>query len=114
MKMKKKTDLSHINSLNDLAKEQIAVKARIRLREEELKTHFKQLPKEALKFGAAAVVPSVLQSKAASSIFSAGRNIVGSLFAKKGEKGEAIWEAVKQAGLYVAIKQALKIFARKF
>jgi hypothetical protein len=112
--MKKKIDLSHINSLDDLAKERHAVKARIRMREEELKSHFKQIPKEALKFGAAAILPTVLQSKAASSAFAAGRNIMGGLFAKKGEKGEAIWEAVKQMGLYVAIKQALKIFARKF
>ncbi|MBV4358032.1 hypothetical protein [Pinibacter aurantiacus] len=112
--MKKKIDLSHINSLEDLAKEQHAVKARIRMREDELKTHFKQIPKEALKFGAAAIVPSVLQSKAASSAFAVGKNILGGLFAKKGEKGEAIWTAVRQAGLYVVIKQALKIFAKKF
>jgi hypothetical protein len=112
--MKKKVDLSHISSLADLAKERQAVRARIRLREEELKSHFKQIPKEALKFGAAAIVPSVLQSKAASSAFSAGRNLFGALFAKKGEKGEAIWSVLRQAGLYVAIKQALKIFAKKF
>lgn len=112
--MKSKVDLSHIDTLEDLKREQLVIKARLRMQEEELKEHFKNVPKEALKAGASAIVPQVLQNKATSNIFNASRNIVGSLFAKKGHKSDVLWKGVRQAGMYVLLKQALKILMRRF
>ncbi len=110
--MNLKANLTHIETIDDLKTEQIALKARLRLQEAELKEHFKSVPKEALKAGVNAVMPPLLQNKANSTIFSAGKNIVGSLFAQKGTKGSILWKGLRQAGMYFIMKQAVKLFLK--
>lgn len=115
----KKIDLTHIATLHDLNAEIARVKARNIMQQELLKLKLKQLPKEALKYGALAIVPGFLAARITRKSAGFASGIFGWLFHKKNEdkkeaaKQKAI-KAAKQVGLFSGLSYLFTKLSKKF
>lgn len=111
-------ELMQIATLNDLDAEISRVKARVTMHQELLKLRLKQLPKEALKAGAVAVVPGFLAARLSRKGFGLASGLLSWLFHKKEEKkSEAKHKVVKQAkqvGLYTGLGLLFKTVKKRF
>jgi len=111
---KMKTNLSNINSIEDLLNEQREVKLRIRQREQILQSHLQKLPGELVKTGIAAAIPAFLTGKATSVGLNAAGKLVNFAFSKVGDKDAGgLYKAVKQVGLFTIMRLAYKNFVQK-
>lgn len=93
-----KTDLLHIATLDDLDAEIARVKARTIMQQELLKAKMKELPKEALKYGAIAIIPGLLAARITKRSYGFASGLFGWMFNKnKVEKQLSKEKAVKSA-----------------
>lgn len=114
--MNQNKDLSHINNLDDLRKEIVRVKADIKAQEQQLEERAKRLPKEALKAGAGAAFPFIINNAVAARTFAIVGNIAGLFFGRSKSKattGQKIFSAAKQFGIITAIKAGYNFFRRR-
>jgi len=114
--MNKNKDLSHINNLDDLRKEIVRVKADIKIQEQQLEERAKRLPKEALKAGAGAAFPFIINNAVAARTFGIVRNVTGFFFGgskNKATTGQKIFSAAKQFGIVTAIKAGLNLLRKR-
>src|SRR5690349_11151788 len=115
MNMNKNKDLSHINNLEDLRKEIVRVKAAIKIQEQQLEERAKRLPKEALKAGAGAAFPFIINNAVAARTFGIVRNVTGLFFGgakSKTTTGQKIFNAAKQFGIITAVKTGFNLFKK--
>src|SRR3954451_13343800 len=115
MKIKKNKDLSHINNLNDLQKEIFRVKEDIKVQEQDLHERAQRLPSEALKAGAGAAFPFIVNNAVASRTFGIVKNITGLFFGGSKSKtttGQKIFSAAKNLGVVTAIKTGYNLFKK--
>ena len=116
MKANKNKDLSHINNLQDLRKEILRVEADIKIQEQQLEERAKRLPAEALKAGAGAAFPFIVNNAVASRTFGIVRNVTGLFFGGSKSKittGQKIVSAAKQFGIATAIKAGVNFFRKR-
>lgn len=115
--MSSKTDLSHINTIEELRSTQVMVKLRIKEREKDLAERLHKVPQEAVKATVGAVVPAFLNNKVASITWTILKGSAGLLFRKKGHAANDIKENVvssaKQLGLFTLLKTAYSLWSKK-
>jgi len=114
--MNQNKNLSHINNLEDLRKEIVRVKADIKMQEQQLEERAKRLPKEALKAGAGAAFPFIINNAVAARTFGIVRNVTGLFFGgskSKATTGQKIFSAAKQFGIATAIKAGFNLLRRR-
>ena len=114
-----KTELMHIATMHDLDAEIARVKAKNIMQQELLKSNMKQLPKEALKYGALAIIPGFLAARITRKGYGFASGILGWVFNKKNEikkeasKQKAI-KAARQVGLFSGISYLFTKLSKKF
>lgn len=75
--------LGPIRTMGDLLAEARKLKKSVREQESELRTHLKQLPKEAVKAGMGTTVPKFLTNKVAGAVLGVGTAVLGNYLAPK-------------------------------
>jgi hypothetical protein len=116
LKLNRKTDLSHIDNIDDLRKETSRLSIVVLEQENELKLLLKTLPKELVKSGVSNVVPSFLKGKMSGVALTAGTALLSNFFVKKGATGSMgiLGSTLKKAGLVALGRLALKwLFNKK-
>jgi hypothetical protein len=102
-----KIELMQIANMDDLNAEIARVKSRITMHQEVLKLKMKQLPKEALKYGAIAIIPKIIAARISKRGFGVASSLLGWLFNKKEDKKteakNAALKAAKQVGVYTGL-----------
>ena len=112
--MKQKNELAGINSAEDLQREQRRLKLRIKLQEAELRKRIQQVPGELFFAGAKVVIPTVLSGKVTSSVFNVSRELINKAFLKnEGRHNSKLMAAVKQVGIFAALRFVYKAFISK-
>ncbi len=115
--MSNKTDLSYINTLEDLRAMQVMVRLRVKEREKDLQERLHKVPQEAVKATVGAVVPAFLNNKVAGITWSILKGSTGLLFRKKGDTADSIKENVvssaKQLGVFTLLKTAYTMWRKK-
>jgi len=114
----KKTDLTHIVSMQHLNAEIAKVKARNIMQEELLRSRMKQLPKEALKYGALAIVPGILATRITRKGFGVASGVLGWLFNRKNKEKksaakEQVIKSAKQVGLFTGLSFLFNKLSKK-
>jgi len=114
-----KTELAHIATLHDLNAEIARVKARNIMQQELLKLKMKELPKEALKYGALAIIPGFLAARITRKGYGFASGIFGWIFNKKNEeKKEASRQkaikSARQVGLFTGLSYLFTKLSKKF
>ena len=114
LKSKHKNDLSHIDNLADLKKEQRLVKARLKLHEETLTEQWQKLPAETFKLAVRKVVPFYLNNKVLDKSWSLVSGAVG-LFNASNKKaaGKEVLGTAKKLGMFTAVRALYNIFKKK-
>jgi hypothetical protein len=82
MKMRR-TELPSINNLTDVGLAAGRLNTSLKLQEDNLRLHLKQLPREAVKTGIGSIVPTIVNNKLAAVAVTAGAAIVGKYFVPK-------------------------------
>ena len=115
----KKIELVHIATLDDLNAEIARVKARNIMQQELLKMKMKELPKEALKYGALAVIPGFIAARITRKGYGIASGLFGWLTNKRNEikkeaaKQKAI-KSAKQVGLFTGLSYLFAKISKKF
>lgn len=114
-----KTELVHIATMDDLNAEISRVKARNIIQHELLKVKMKQLPKEALKYGALAIVPGFLAARITNKGFGAASGLFSWLFNRKNEEKkdaakQKVIKSAKQVGLFTGLSYLFTKLSKKF
>jgi hypothetical protein len=81
--MDMKTESPSINNLKDVEMAARRLTASLKLQENNLRLHLKQLPREAVKTGIGSIVPAIVNNKLAAVAVTAGAAIVGKYFVPK-------------------------------
>ena len=114
-----KTDLSHIKNSEDLLHEIRLVRRRIKLREAELRSDLKQVPREAVRSTLGSVVPLFLRANVADKTLSIFQGlialVVGSPLSKSGggNMKSRVVNAAKQFGFLTAVKTVSAFLKKK-
>ena len=80
MKYKTTYDLSHITSMETLKRAQLAVKARIKDREDELRLKMYEIPGELAAAGANSLIPKMLRGKITNAALNGGKRLINNFF----------------------------------
>lgn len=112
-----KTELMHITTLQDLDAEIARVKARNIMQQELLKAKMKQLPKEALKYGAIAIVPGLLAARITRRSYGFASGLFGWIFNKNKESKQLSKEkavkSARQVGLITGLSYLFTKLSKK-
>ena len=114
-----KTELSHIKNSEDLLQEIRLVRRRIRLREAELKSDLKQVPREAIRSTFGSLVPLFLRANVADKTLSVFQGlialVVGNPLSKSGggNMKSRLVNAAKQFGFLTAVKAVNALLKKK-
>ncbi len=112
-----KIELMQIATLDDLNAEIARVKARNIMQQELLKMKMKQLPKEALKYGALAIIPGFLAARITKKGYGVASGMLGWLFNKRRDrKEESKKQAVKAAkgvGIFTGLSYLFSKLSKK-
>ena len=110
----KTSNLSKINTIEDLLEEQRTVKLRIKQRERALQSQLQKLPGELIKTGIAAAIPAFLTGKATTAGLNTAGKLVNFAFSKIGDRDAGgLFKAAKQVGLFTLLRLAYKNFVQK-
>lgn len=113
-----KIELMQIATLDDLNAQIARVKARNIMQQELLKAKMKELPKEALKYGALAIIPGFLAARITKKGFGFASGLTGWLFRKKDEdrqlaKKKAV-KSAQQVGFFTGLSYLFAKLSKKF
>jgi len=105
-----KFNLSHINSLQTLQKEQILVRERIKDHENDLRLKMYQIPGELAAAGANTFIPQILRGKITNAALNGGKKIINSFFSPKEENQNLLTYAVKKPGVLSILKKGIRLW----
>lgn len=113
-----KTELMQISTVDDLNAEILRVKARNIMQKELLKEKMKQLPKEALKYGALAVIPGFLAARITKRSYGVASGLFGWLFNRKNEERRAaakkqVAKSAKSVGIFTGLSYLFAKLSKK-
>ena len=110
-----KTDLSYINTLKDLRKEIVKVKAEVKIQEKEMVDRFKKMPKETAIVAARSVIPLIATRGVPTRVFNLITNGIGLFISIRNQKKgmNAVISKVKQLILYNLLGKAIKLYQQK-
>lgn len=107
-----KYNLSHINSLQTLQREQLKVKQRIVDGEAELRLKMYEIPGELAAAGANTFIPKMLRGKITNAALNGGKKIINTFFAPESQQqNNLLTYAVKRpAGVLSVLKKGFGLF----
>ncbi|MDQ6812119.1 MAG: hypothetical protein M3040_00035 [Bacteroidota bacterium] len=107
-----KYNLSHINSLLALRKEQQLVMQRIKEEETELRLKMYEIPGELAAAGANTFIPKILRGKITNAALNGGKKIINGFFAPEGQQNQNLltYAAKKPAGVLSLLKKGFSLF----
>jgi len=104
-------DLSHINSLETLRKEQRLIRNSIKQQELDLKRKMQELPAELAAAGANTLIPKVLRGKITNTALKGGKFLINKFFVDT--DGPKLLPGVKKTGVLSVAKTIFKMFKGK-
>lgn len=112
-----KTDLSYINSVNDLKTEIQTVRKRVKAQERDLNERLNKLPQEGIKAAVSSVVPSFIGNFLPGKSIGIITGLLGMFMGKGsfengGWKGKAT-DIARQVSLYAIVKGAYTFFKKR-
>jgi hypothetical protein len=115
MKYKTRYDLSHINSIDALRREQLVVKERIKDRENELRLKMYEIPAELAAAGANSFIPKILRGKITNAALNGGKKIINSFFVPgETQPQNLLTHTIKNpSGVFSLIKKGIGLFRGK-
>jgi hypothetical protein len=107
-----KYNLSHINSLQALRREQQLVKQRIKAEENELRLKMYEIPGELAAAGANTFIPKILRGKITNAALNGGKKLINGFFAPSDpQNGNLLTYAGKKPGVVFSIlKKGFSLF----
>lgn len=107
-----KYNLSHINSLQALHKEQKLVRQRIKEEENELRLKMYEIPGELAAAGANTFIPKILRGKITNAALNGGKKLINGLFApSEKQNGNLLsYAAKKPAGVLSILQKGFNLF----
>lgn len=84
-------DLSHINSLDTLKREQQLIRQRIKHRENELRLKMYEIPGELAAAGAKSLIPKMLRGKITDVALNGGKKLLNKFFVPEDENRRIGW-----------------------
>lgn len=105
----------HIHSMEDLKKEQQAVRLRIGEQETALKNKLNQVPGELFYSGMDSMIPSFLSGRVSSFALNAGKGLINQFFVRKAisSGGSKLLNIVKPSGILRKARLVLKAIVRR-
>jgi hypothetical protein len=102
-----KYNLSHINSLQSLQKEQQIVRQRIKEEEKELRLKMYEIPGELAAAGANTFIPKILRGKITNAALNGGKKLINGFFAPEQQQNNNLltYAAKRPAGILSIIKK---------
>ncbi len=110
-----KTDLSYINTLKDLRKEIVKVKAAVRLQEKEMAEQMKKMPEIVSVAAVRAAIPLIAKRGVPVRIFNLITTSIGLFISlRRQKKGvQAVISQVKELILYSVLGKLIRIYQQK-
>ena len=107
-----KYNLSHINSLQALRKEQVIVRQRIKDEEHELRLKMYEIPGELAAAGANSFIPKILRGKITDAALNGGKKLINGFFAPAQQQNGNLltYAAKKPAGVLSILKKGFAVF----
>lgn len=113
MNYKAGNDLSHITSMGALKKEQLAVKARIAFREEELRLKMYEIPAELAAAGINKFIPNFLRGKVTNGALNGGKKLINAIFVPESvQNRNLITQTIKHRGIFSWVKKGISLFKK--
>ncbi len=104
-------DLSHINSLETLKREQQLIKQRVKLRESELRLKMYEIPAELAAAGAKSLIPKILRGRITDAALNGGKKLLNKFFVPQVETPLLTWsKSEKSTGIISLIAKGLTLF----
>jgi hypothetical protein len=115
MKYKMRYDLSHVDSLEALKREQRVVQKRLKDREEELRLKMYEIPAELAAAGANTLIPKFLRGKVTNAALNGGKKLINAFFVpdEHQQGGNMLTKTVKNRGVFSIIKKGIGLFKGK-
>jgi hypothetical protein len=106
-----KYNLSHVNSLRALQKEQQAVMQRIAEGEHELRMKMYEIPGELAAAGVNTFIPKILRGKITEAALNGGKKLINGFFAPPGNQANLLTYGAKRPGAVLSIlKKGFNLF----
>jgi hypothetical protein len=107
-----KYNLSHINSLQTLQREQQLVKQRIKDGESALRLKMYEIPGELAAAGANTFIPKILRGKITNTVLNGGKKLINTFFAPDHQQQNNLltYAAKRPAGVLSIIKKGFTLF----
>jgi hypothetical protein len=107
-----KYNLSHVNSMETLRKEQQKVRLRIKEEEYELRMKMYEIPGELAAAGANTFIPKILRGKITNAALNGGKKLINGFFAPSGEKNSNLltYGAKNSGGVLSILKKGFNLF----
>lgn len=104
-------DLSHINSLETLQREQQLIKQRIKHRENELRLKMYEIPAELAAAGAKSFIPKMLRGKITDAALNGGKKLINKFFVPEDETKRIGWTKGNKTGSVISLlAKGIKLF----
>jgi len=115
MKYKTSYNLSHITSVEALKREQMAVKARIKDRENELRVKMYEIPAELAAAGANSFIPKILRGKITNAALNGGKKLINNFFVPgQAKQQNLLTHTIKNSsGVFSLLKKGIGLFKGK-
>jgi hypothetical protein len=114
MKYKTTYDLSHINSLDALRREQIIVKSRIKERENELRMKMYEIPAELAAAGANSIIPRMLRGKITDAALNGGKKLINRFFVPaEAQPKNLLTHTITNPGIFSIVKKGIGLLRGK-
>lgn len=102
---------SHINSLEALKREQLLIKQRIKIHENDLRLKMFEIPGELAAAGANTFIPKILRGKITNAALNGGKKLINKFFVPEDEmRQNFLTHSVKSGGVISLIKTGWKLF----
>jgi len=110
-----KTDLSYINTLKDLRREIVKVKAAVKLQEKEMVDQLKKMPEGAALAAVKAVIPLIAKRGVPVRVFNLITTSIGLFISLRRQKRgvQAVISQVKELILYSVLGKLIRLYQQK-
>ena len=107
-----KYNLSHINSLHALQKEQQVVMQRIKEEESELRLKMYEIHGELAAAGANTFIPKILRGKITNTVLNGGKKLINGFFAPADQQNSNLltYAAKRPAGVLSLLQKGFRLF----
>ena len=113
MKYKKQYSLSHVTTMDELQREQLVVRGRLKSREEDLKLKMYEIPAELTAAGINKFIPNFLRGKVTNAALNGSKKLINAFFVPDNKQSKnLLTHTVKNRGFFSIIKKGISIFRK--